>query len=280
MKLNEMKQILASGEIRLTKSLGQNFLHDANQLRRIVRAADLCETDRVLEIGPGLGPLTHLLLEIVPRVVAIELDRRLVEFLQNRFRDRTNLTLFHADALEFLRATNLDLAGWKVVSNLPFSVASPILVELAKSAGRPDRMAVTLQLEVAEKLMSKAGESEYGILTLLIGLQYRLVNWFKVPARCFFPVPDVDSACVTLEKRREMLLPVELGPVFEKVVKRSFSQRRKMMFKLLRDDWPVTSLRAAFSEVGLAESVRAESVTLEQFAGLTQRLHPIQDAGQ
>src|SRR6266446_2073592 len=136
MKLSEMKQALAEHEIQLTKSLGQNFLHDANQLQRIVAAAELTREDKILEVGPGLGPLTELLLRQAKLVLAIEKDRRFVEFLRAHFADCRRLELRPGDALEFVRQ-HPDLGDWKMVSNLPYSVASPILVELAGSAKSP-----------------------------------------------------------------------------------------------------------------------------------------------
>src|SRR5512139_3428681 len=147
MKLTEMKQLLATGGIRLSKSLGQNFLHDANQLRRIVAAADLKKADRVLEIGPGLGPLTEMLVEQAGEVLAIEKDARLVEALKHRFKvgqasclslsaagtcGTPVLRLILDDALDYLRHEARDWNEWKLVANLPYSVASPILVELAQ----------------------------------------------------------------------------------------------------------------------------------------------------
>ena len=130
MNLSEMRDVLARRDIQLTKSLGQNFLHDANQLRRIVDAAELTKADKVLEVGPGLGPLTELLLESAGEVLAVEMDGRLVEVLRERF---PALQLLHADALKFLQQEKRDWSGWKLVSNLPYSVASPILVELAQN---------------------------------------------------------------------------------------------------------------------------------------------------
>src|SRR5437773_1351286 len=151
MKLSEMRQTLAQSGIRLTKSLGQNFLHDANQLRRIVAAADLSGADKVLEIGPELGPLTELLL---------------------------------ADALELLSGEPRDWTNWKVVSNLPYSVASPIVVELAQAERGPERIVVTLQREVARRLMARPGGADYGLLTLLVQLNYEPRQFFKIPASC------------------------------------------------------------------------------------------------
>jgi 16S rRNA (adenine1518-N6/adenine1519-N6)-dimethyltransferase len=205
MKLSEMKQALAESGIQLTKSLGQNFLHDGNQLRRIADAAELGQRDKVLEIGPGLGPLTELLHEQAGQVLALETDRRLVEFLQKRFAAARNLTLLHTDALDYVRQQR-DWGEWKVVSNLPYSVASPILVELAQAADSPRQIVATLQLEVARRLMAQAGDKDYGILTLLLQLRYLPQGWFKIPAACFHPAPDVDSACIRLTRRANRLL--------------------------------------------------------------------------
>ena len=313
-----MRELLATRGIQLTKSLGQNFLHDGNQLRRIVDAAELKKMDKVLEIGPGLGPLTELLLKNAGEVLAIEIDARLVEFLRERFSsvsegrvprapNSTNakdqglaelappkFILLHADALEFLKvgqasslssenktktgrmAVPLDWHDWKLVANLPYSVASPILVELAQTPQRPERMVATLQLEVARRLMAKAGGEDYGLLTLLIQLDYELRDWFKIPAGCFFPAPDVDSACVALIRRAAPLLPENQRAIFVKIVKRAFSQRRKKMLKLLREDWPVEKLTGAFEELKISPQERAEKLGLEQFVALTEKLSAVE----
>jgi 16S rRNA (adenine1518-N6/adenine1519-N6)-dimethyltransferase len=273
MKLSEMKQVLASGQIQLTRSLGQNFLHDQNQLRRIVEAADLTKSDDVLEIGPGLGPLTELLIERAGTVLAIEKDKRLVEFLEGRFAGVTGFTLLHRDALKYIRNERRDWTDWKLVANLPYSVASPILVELAQSKGCPRMMVVTLQLEVARRLVAQTDDDDYGVLSLLIQLYYEPKGHLKIPADCFFPAPDVDSACVALKRRERPLLPAELNAPFARLVKLAFSQRRKMMLKLLKQNWPVEKLTGAFEELGLSPQIRAEKVSLEQFVALTQLLH-------
>jgi 16S rRNA (adenine1518-N6/adenine1519-N6)-dimethyltransferase len=275
MKLSEMRELLAARGIQLTKSLGQNFLHDANQLRRIVEAAELSKNDKVLEIGPGLGPLTELLLEKTGEVLAIEKDGRLVEFLRERFLNpqsairNPQLELLHADALEFLKREPLDWSDWKLVANLPYSVASPILVELACGSRAPKRIVATLQLEVARRLMVRADDDDYGILTLLVQLDFKPQSIFKIPADCFFPAPDVDSACVVLERRAQPLLPENLRASFVKMVKRAFSQRRKMMLKLLKADWPKERLEAAFVELKISPQERAEKLSLDQFVALT-----------
>lgn len=334
MKLSEMRDLLAKRGIQLTKSLGQNFLHDAHQLERIVAAGELTQADKVLEIGPGLGPLTELLLKQAGEVLAIEMDHRLVEFLAERFglvskegapevvpgvrgggaQDAANpppaespqgggeakglgameaakasalspgetmdsssshpdnFYLIHDDALAFLKREPRDWSDWKLVANLPYSVASPVLVELAAGRRAPKMLVVTLQLEVAQRLMAPTDDDHYGILTLLVQLDFVPRGWFKIPPGCFFPAPEVDSACVCLVRRATPLLPEELRAAFRKIVKKSFSQRRKMMLKLLKQDWPGETLEAAFAELGISKMERAEKLSLEQFVALTKKM--------
>jgi len=282
MNLTEMRSLLAKRDIRLTRSLGQNFLHDQNQLRKIVEAAEIKRTDKILEIGPGLGPLTELLLENAGEVLAIEMDRRLVEVLRERFElaisnsklktQNSEFELLHDDALEFLRREPRDWSGWKLVANLPYSVASPILVELAQSPRRPERMVTTLQLEVAQRLMARADDDDYGVLTLLVQLDYEPRASFKIPADCFFPAPNVDSMCVVLQRRARPLLADGQRAAFVKIVKRAFSQRRKMMLKLLKQDWAADKLAVAFAELKISPQERAEKLSLEQFVALTKLL--------
>jgi 16S rRNA (adenine1518-N6/adenine1519-N6)-dimethyltransferase len=133
-------------------------------------------------------------------------------------------------------------------------------------------MTVTLQLEVAQRLMAQADDDDYGVLTLLVQLDYEPRGWFKIPAACFFPAPNVDSACVTLVRRETPLLPDALRPVFVRIVKRAFSQRRKMMLKLLKAEWPAEKLTKVFTELNISPMERAEKLSLEQFVALTTLL--------
>lgn len=285
-----MRAWLDQRNIQLTKSLGQNFLHDQHQLQRIVAAGEITTADKVLEIGPGLGPLTELLLAQAGEVLAIEMDARLVEVLKERFGSEfrlqavgsestkppkggtPNFQLVHDDALEYIRREPRDWSEWKLVANLPYSVASPILVELALAPQRPKQMTVTLQLEVAKRLMAQADDDDYGVLTLLVQLDYEPRGWFKIPADCFFPAPNVDSACVTLVRRAQPLLSDDQRKLFVRIVKRAFSQRRKMMLKLLKAEWPTEQLQQALTELNISPQERAEKLSLEQFVGLTKLL--------
>jgi 16S rRNA (adenine1518-N6/adenine1519-N6)-dimethyltransferase len=270
-KLSEIKQVLTERDWQLTKSLGQNFLHDQNQLRRIAAAAALQPGDRVLEVGPGLGPLTELLVQQAGEILAIEKDQRLFEFLGEKFGSVPHLRLLHADALRYVEE-NRAWRGWKLVANLPYSVASPIMVELSQAKHPPECMVVTLQREVAQRIEASPGSKQYGVLGLLLRLHYEVRDSFKIPATCFFPAPDVDSACIVLARRLQPLLPPALDGTFYKIVKRGFSQRRKMMMKLLKQDWSADALGNAFNHLGLSTLIRAEDLSLEQFAQLTERL--------
>jgi 16S rRNA (adenine1518-N6/adenine1519-N6)-dimethyltransferase len=268
MNLSEMRRVLADRGIQLTKSLGQNFLHDANQLRRIADAAKIEATDSILEIGPGLGPLTEVLLERAGHVLAIEMDQRLVRYLESHF-DNPKLELIHADALGIVRDKTRDWSNWKLVANLPYSVASPILVELAENPNAPKSLTATLQLEVAKRLQAAADDDDYGILTLLIQVRYEPRELFKIPGECFFPAPEVDSACITLIRRETPLVDAENLKKFKRIVKKAFSERRKMMLKLLKQEWDAELLTAAFETIGLSPQIRAEKVSLGQFVQLT-----------
>jgi 16S rRNA (adenine1518-N6/adenine1519-N6)-dimethyltransferase len=182
------------------------------------------------------------------------------------------MLLLHDDALEFLKREPRDWNDWKLVANLPYSVASPILVELAQGNRSPQRIVATLQLEVARRLMAKPGDKDYGVLTLLVQLDFEPQHSFKIPAGCFFPEPDVDSACVCLNRRTQPLLAADQREMFAKIVKRAFSQRRKMMLKLLKQDWPADKLAGAVDSLRISPQIRAEALNLDEFVRLTQIL--------
>ena len=146
---------------------------------------------------------------------------------------------------------------WKLNSMVP-KTASPILVELAQCEHPPERLVATLQWEVARRIEAGPGNEHYGVLGLLLRLRYDVRGSFKIPPTCFFPSPDVDSACIILIRRVEELLPFAAQAAFTRIVKRAFSQRRKMMFKLLKQDWPEEKLTAAFAELNISRQERAE----------------------
>lgn len=272
MTLGEMRELLAGEGIRLTRSLGQNFLHDGNQLRRIVALAGLAPADRVLEIGPGLGPLTEALLAAGAQVLAVEKDRRLVEVLRRRLGGHPAFELVEADAVDWLRAHPRDWSNWHLVANLPYSVGSVLLVELALAEQPPQSLTVTLQAEVVDRIKASAGSADYGVLTLLLARSFEVTGGFRVPASCFFPPPDVTSAVVRLRRRTEPLVPRALAESYVRLVKLAFSQRRKQLRKLLRSEWDEAVLATVWARLGLGETLRAEVLSPAQFGALTVHL--------
>ncbi|HOA59887.1 MAG: ribosomal RNA small subunit methyltransferase A [Verrucomicrobia bacterium] len=274
MTLSEMRQILTARRIRLTKSLGQNFLHDGNQLRRMVGLAGLRPNDQVIEIGPGLGPLTELLLAGAREVLTIEKDARLVRCLDERFAGDRRLRLVHADAVDFLAGHAEDWASWKLVAALPYSAASEILMTLALAPTCPERLVITLQQEVAQRLSVGPGSPDYGILTLIVRHRYAPAASFSIPASCFFPPPKIATTCLALDRRSGPGFSAFERRTFARLVRSAFSQRRKMMFKLLRSGWDEEALRGAFETLDLSQTCRAESLGLERFEALARLLTP------
>lgn len=278
MTLSEMRALLAAKDLRLTRSLGQNFLHDGNQLRRIVALAALPPEAQVLEIGPGLGPLTEHLLAAGAQVLAIEKDARLLPILRERLGHHPTLELLHADALEWLTdpspgaGAGRDWSETRLVANLPYSVGSPILVELAQAAHPPRALVATLQTEVVDRIRAVPGTAAFGVLSLLLGRVYEPGPSFRIPASCFFPAPDVESSCIRLDRRPEPLVKGGEAAVYVDLVKTAFSQRRKQLRKVLRNRWPEDHLADAWKALALAPDLRPETLGPTRFAALARHL--------
>lgn len=261
---SEVRALLERMRFVPRRVLGQNFLIDGNILRIMLDAAALAPSDAVLEIGPGLGVLTGPLLERAGRVVAIEKDDLLYAHLQGTLGGHPALTLLHADALE------ADLAGWlasgvnKVVANLPYSVGTRILVELCQAEARPERIVVTVQREVADRIVAQPGGKDYGVLSVFAQADYAAAIHKGVPRTCFFPVPQVASAIVRMERRPRDVSGVD-DASFRALVKRCFEHRRKQLGALIHDP-------AALAQVGLDPQQRPETVGVADWLRLTRAL--------
>jgi 16S rRNA (adenine1518-N6/adenine1519-N6)-dimethyltransferase len=250
----EVRALLERLDFKPSRVLGQNFLIDGNTLRIMLDAAELAKGDAVLEIGPGLGVLTGPLLERAGRLVAIEKDDMLHAHLQRTLGGAESFTLIHADALE------VDLAGWlagglnKVVANLPYSVGTRILVDLCHAAARPERMVVTVQREVADRMVAKPGGADYGVLSVFAQVDYAVSLHKVVPRSCFFPVPKVESAIVVLT-RRPRAAHIADEPAFRALVKHCFEHRRKQLGTLVRNP-------DAIARAGLNPQQRPETLAV------------------
>ena len=271
MKLSEIRNTLQEIRVVPVKTLGQNFLHDQNLARWIVQEAQLSPTDFVVEIGPGLGSLTEPALATGARVLAIEKDRRLVDFLRQRFAGK-RLEIIHGDALEF-DVRELFLRGpIKLLGNLPYNIATEILLRFLATPTPITLALLMLQKEVALRLSAAPRSKDYGILGLILQSQYRVDFLRSVPASVFLPQPEVDSAFIRLTPRAPGELSDYDRDLFLALVRRGFSQRRKQVGKLLREyvaDWP-----QAASEIGATAQARAEELSLEQWIALANLVRP------
>jgi 16S rRNA (adenine1518-N6/adenine1519-N6)-dimethyltransferase len=266
---SEVKALLAELDVRPSKALGQNFLIDANILRILLTTADLHPDDAVIEIGPGLGVLTEWLTRRSGKVVAIEKDKRLAAYLRNHFQKRPNLELIEADALDVDLDKHLAAGFNKVVANLPFSITSRLLIHLAEASHRPKNMAVTVQDEVADRLIAAPGTKNYGLLSVLMQLRYEIDVRKKVSPSCFFPSPEVKSAIVNMVLREPVLKPRDYDHL-KGLLKRCFAKRRKQLGGILRKDfaqWDAVRLPMKFDPQS-----RAEMLSPEQWVKLSNAL--------
>ena len=277
MKLSEIDATLREIRVSPVKTLGQNFLHDRNLARWIVERAALTADDYVVEIGPGLGALTEFILESGARVLAIEKDQRLVEFLRQRFTG-TRLEIVHGDALDFDVRALFAEERVKLLGNLPYYISSQILLKFTKYPSPISLWLLMLQKEMAQRISAAPGTSDYGALSLIVQLQYRVEFLRTVPASVFLPAPDVDSAFVRITPR----LPAELPPhdpeTFLRLVRLGFSQRRKQLRNLLKAEVPEWEQAAA--AVGFDPRARAEELSLKQWVALSERSRSPVAAGQ
>jgi len=278
-----IKALLESHGLRPRKGLGQNFLVDPIALERIVAAAGPSPQDTVLEVGPGPGGLTELLLEQAGRVVAVEIDPAMVALLRERFSEKPGLHIVEGD---FLDLSPLDLLGlalprdgsphphYKVVANLPYYITSAVLRRVNESPLRPTRAVFTVQREVAARLV--AGPGDMSILAVSIQLfgEPRIVA--RVPAGAFYPAPKVDSAVVRIDYLDALPLAEEETARFFRVVRAGFGQRRKQLHNALTAglSLPNAAVRAALERAGIDPRARAETLTVDQWVDLLRALEP------
>jgi len=276
MKLSEIDATLREIRVSPVKTLGQNFLHDRNLARWIVEKAELSPADYVVEIGPGLGALTEFILESGARVLAIEKDQRLADFLRKRFGE-SRLEIIHGDALEFDVRQLFAEPRVKLLGNLPYYIASQLLLKFTKYPSPISLWLLMLQKEMARRISAAPGTSDYGALSLVLQLQYRVEFLRSVPATVFVPAPDVDSAFVRIAPRRADELPPHDPETFFKLVRQGFSQRRKQLRNLLRKEIPGWDEAAA--TIGFDPRARAEELSLEQWIALSNRAgSPVENA--
>lgn len=264
------KALLDDFGIAPKKSLGQNFLHDPNALEKIVTTADLMPDDFVLEIGPGTGTLTEKLARACRRVIAFEVDDRLKPVLDEMLVAFPNAIVFYNDILEVNVAKLFHAQPYVVVANVPYYITSAILRHLLESAHRPKRLILTVQQEVAERLV--ATPDDMSILTVSVQFYGKPQIVTRLNPAAFWPRPDVDSAVVRIDTFDEPPVTVPDEKTFFRVVRAGFGQKRKQLKNSLSGGLHLDSTEAAqlFEETGIDPRRRAETLTLAEWARLTQ----------
>lgn len=263
------------------KKFGQNFLIDENVVEKIVRDAGVTKDDFVLEIGPGIGTMTQILCENAREVVAVEIDDKLIPILtEDTLSWYDNVTVIHEDILklDIVKLANERNGGKpiKVVANLPYYITTPIIMGLFESHVPLDSITIMVQKEVADRMQVGPGTKDYGALSLAVQYYAKPQILLNVPASCFMPRPNVDSAVIQLTRYEKPPVEVADEHLMFRLIRASFNQRRKTMTNSVGNSPELSvskeQMVAALEKCGLSATVRGEALTLEQFAELANVL--------
>ena len=272
---HETRYILNKYNAHANKGYGQNFLIDQNVVDGILEKAEVNKDDLIIEIGPGLGNLTSPLLENAGKVICIELDPKMVSILTDRFSLYENFELINEDVLKVdlnkLIEDNNQFKTAKVVANLPYYITTPIIMKLLEDKLNLESITVMVQKEVADRLTDRPGGKEVGAITYSINYYTNPETIIDVPRDSFIPAPNVDSAVIKLDVLKEPKVKVSDEELFFKIIKFSFLQKRKTLMNSLSNSGliPKDYLEEVLNELGIDLRVRAEQLTLEDFANIT-----------
>ena len=273
--LEETKQLLRANNLYANKKLGQNFLINQEIIEGIVSGAEVNKEDLVIEIGPGLGSLTAELLKNAGRVVCIELDSNMIKVLEKRFSGNEKFRLIHADVLKTDLAKiikeekeQFGLKQAKVVANLPYYITTPIIMKLLEEKLDIESITVMVQKEVAQRLTTKPGDEYTGAITYAISYYSKPSIIIDVPKENFLPAPEVDSAVMQLKILDKPSVEVKDEMLLFEIIKQSFMQKRKTLVNSLSSSGKISKeqILEILNNLGLDEKIRAEKLTLEQFA--------------
>jgi len=277
---NNTLDILKKYNLRLTKSLGQNFLNDDSVVKEIVDAAGIDNETLVLEIGPGIGGMTKELASKAAGVVAIEIDKYLIPALNDNISEYSNITIINNDIMkadiealisEYKEKYNAKII--KVVANLPYYITTPIIMKFLEEVKGVDGMVFMVQKEVAQRMVSKPGIKDYGALSVAVQFYSRPEIVFDVPPHCFIPQPEVHSTIIRLDILSEPPTLVLDKDLYFKVVKASFAQRRKTLVNALSNSGIFNKNKEEMKQIleamGLKDNIRGEVLSVQQFGELS-----------
>lgn len=277
-----IRQIKEKYGFRLTKSLGQNFLTDKNIIDSIIEGAGIGPEDLVIEIGPGIGVITYEASLTARRVIAVEIDKNLIPILQETLAERDNIQIINEDILktdinriiEDAKAIDPQIKGVKIIGNLPYYITTPIIMKLLEEGVNADGITIMMQKEVADRIKAAPGTKAYGALSIAVQYYCAVESVVNVPKEVFVPQPKVDSTVLTLKILKDRPVEDVDREIFFAVVKAGFGQRRKTLNNSLTGVGGVSKEIAAqaLSEAGIDPSRRAETLSLQEFAKLSNQV--------
>ncbi len=275
----ETKEVLRRFGFDTKKKYGQNFLIDENTVRKIVEKSGVTKEDCVLEIGPGIGTMTQILCENAKKVVAVEIDTGLIPVLEETLSGFENVTVINKDILkcdigELAKEYN-EGRPFKVVANLPYYITTPIIMGLLEEASdHIESLTIMIQKEVADRINAEPGTKDYGALTLAVNYYSEIKKVADVSASCFMPRPNVDSTVISLLVYMEKPVKVNDEKGLFKLIKAAFAQRRKTMINSVSavTDHSKEEIKSALELIGKPENIRGETLSLQEFAALSDML--------
>ena len=284
MKLGNPKntiEVIQKYDFDFQKKFGQNFLIDERVLEKIISAAEVNKDDFVLEIGPGIGTMTQYLAENAREVMAVEIDKNLIPILSDTLSAYDNVSILNADILKVDIAKIVEEKNGgkpvKVVANLPYYITTPIIMGLFESHVPIDSITIMVQKEVADRMQEGPGSKEYGALSLAVQYYAKPEIVVNVPPSCFMPQPKVGSAVIRLTRHSEPPVTVKSEKLLFQVIRASFNQRRKTLANGLANygafGLPKEELQACIEELGVPVNIRGETLSLEQFAQLSNIIY-------
>lgn len=278
----ETKNIMRKYNIKANKSLGQNFLINSEVVEKIIESSEISDKDMVIEIGPGLGTLTRYLLEKAGKVLCVELDSKMIRILQDRFSQYENFELINADILKVdlneIICENKrtgKIKDVKVVANLPYYITTPIIMKLLEEKLDIQSITVMIQKEVADRLIEIPGGKNTGAITHTVYYYCESEKIMEVPNSSFIPEPEVTSEVIKLKLRDKPAVEIEKPKAMFMIIKSAFMQRRKTLINALNNAKIFQNKEEGnqiLESLKLDESVRAEKLTLENFADITNRI--------
>jgi 16S rRNA (adenine1518-N6/adenine1519-N6)-dimethyltransferase len=265
-------QLLKRFDLKPSKGLGQNFLADPVALDRVIAASGISPGDTVLEIGPGLGSLTRLLAAKTKRVVAVEIDRKMVAALGELLERFDNIELVQADILEVDLGKLFPRGDYLVAANIPYYITAALLRHLLEAPNPPSRLILTVQKEVAERICAKTGN--LSLLALSVQVYGKPIIAAKIPAGAFYPAPKVDSAVVRIDLFSEPLIPEKRLKEFFRLIKAGFSQKRKTLRNAVSAGmgWSKEETEKLMANAGIDPQRRAQTLSMDEWRDLVEQM--------